>query len=103
MLVDALCREFQSLRYAATLGQLSGTLCGKRVPVFGEPEVYSRAFAEFALGARISAMSPYDLTDVCQPDAGALEFLLSMEALEYAEKSFSETHVKSNAVVTDEE
>ena len=44
-----------------------------------------------------------DVAHVGQPDAGALEFLGAVQALEHAEKFVGIAHVEADAVVLDEE
>src|ERR1035437_8806820 len=66
-------------------------------------EIEGGAFINRGFGPEVPAVLAHDPVHGGQPDAGALEVLGPMEALEYAEQFVGVFHIKADAVVADED
>ena len=75
-----------------------------RIVRFGrQAEGEARAFTAFAFGAHFSLMPSHDALDRGQPDPRAGKLIVRMKALEGREKFPGISHVKTRAIVPDEE
>src|SRR4051812_7404483 len=73
------------------------------LPLIPQREIESRAAILGRLRPDPTAMTRHDPLDRGETDAGALEFLFGVHALEWLEKLLCMGHVESGAVVAHEE